>query len=237
MGQVPGEGSPLLLLIGNGRLSRHLQHYFQLLGGPPFRVWTRHLGTPVEEALEGCSHSLLLIRDDALLDFLHEHPRLQSTTVVHFSGALATELAWGAHPLMTFGTELYNLEDYQQIHFVVDHQAPGLEQLLPGLPNPYHRLDAGLKERYHAECVLSGNFTSLLWSHFFEVLEGKLGLPRRAALPYLRRVAANLESEFPALTGPLVRGDQGTIERNLRSLEGDPYQRVYSSFVEAYQRA
>lgn len=228
MGQVP-----TYLFIGNGRLSRHLQHYFDQLR-LNHRVWTRG-GPPLSQALQGVTHALLLISDDALLEFLHSHLELQNHTVVHFSGSLATPLAWGAHPLMTFSHTLYRPDEYREIHFVIDHQAPDFSTLLPGLPNPHHRLDSELKARYHAECVLSGNFTAMLWSHFFQVMEDKLGLPRQAALPYLRRVAANLQSEANPLTGPLVRGDQATVRRNLQALEGDPYQHVYTSFVQAYQ--
>lgn len=230
-----GQGPTRYLLIGNGRLSRHLQHYFGHLH-LDFQLWTRHDSRPLRDALQGCSHALLLIPDDALLDFVETHPELRGVTTVHFSGSLATPLAWGAHPLMTFSQALYPVSDYRDIHFVVDSEAPEFASLLPGLPNPHHRLPSSLKARYHAECVLSGNFTSMLWSHFFEVLEAKLGLPRTAALPYLRRVAANLESELSPLTGPLVRGDHATVNRNLQALEGDPYQGVYSSFVAAYPK-
>lgn len=228
MGQVP-----VYLLIGNGRVSRHLQHYFSQLQ-LPYRVWSRNGEAELSSLLDQSTHVLLCIPDDALLSFLEAHPALQEKTVVHFSGSFVTEMAWGAHPLMTFSHQLYRLEDYQSIPFVVDTPAPPFSELLPGLPNPHHRLDPELKARYHAECVLSGNFTSMLWSHFFQVLEKRLGLPRSAALPYLRRIAANLEAEENPLTGPLVRGDQLTVQRNLQALEGDPYQGVYSSFVQAY---
>jgi 2-dehydropantoate 2-reductase len=225
VGQVP----VLYLLIGNGRLSRHFQHYFRCLD-LPFRVWTRE--QPLD--LQGVTHTLLAIPDDAMAEFLQSHPEIHSTIVVHFSGSFVTSLAWGAHPLMTFSHQLYTLADYQAMHFVVDSPAPPFAELLPGLSNPHHRLDPELKARYHAECVLSGNFTSMLWSHFFHIMEQKLGLPRSAAVPYLRRIAANLEAEENPLTGPLVRGDRATVARNLQALEGDPYQGVYSSFVQAY---
>lgn len=227
MGQVPG-----LLLIGNGRVSRHFQHYLGLLG-IPFRLWTRHH----RPRLEGITTALVLLPDDSIVPFLQEHPELQSLTRVHFSGSLATDLAWGAHPLMTFSHRLYSLEQYRSIHFILDAGAPPFEELLPGLPNPHHRLEPQRKARYHAECVLSGNFTTMLWTHFFDSLEKQLGLPREAALPYLRQVVNNLQSEENPLTGPLVRGDRATVARNLQALEGDPYQGVYSSFVEAYARS
>lgn len=228
MGQVP----VVYLVIGDGRLSRHLQRYLAGLE-LPYRVWTRADG-PLP--LEGVTHTLLAIPDDALVDFVQAHPEVSRTTVVHFSGSVVTPLARSAHPLMTFTRQPYSMDEYRTIHFVIEADGPSFAELLPGLPNPHHRLDSALKARYHAECVLSGNFTSMLWAHFFQVLEHKLGLPRSAALPYLRRVAANLETEEQPLTGPLVRGDRATVQRNLEALEGDPYQAVYTSFVEAYAR-
>ena len=38
-----------------------------------------------------------------------------------------------------------------------------------------------------------------------------------------------------ALTGPLTRNDQETIERNIHSLDGDPLQDLYRAFVRFYQ--
>lgn len=223
MGQVP-----VYLFIGNGRLSRHLQFYFQKLH-LHHRVWTRNQPLDTKDV----THVLLAINDDSIVPFILEHPEIAHLKKFHFSGSLSTELAWGAHPLMTFTQDLYPEEVYREIHFVLDQDAP---EFLPGLPNPHHRLATDLKARYHAECVLSGNFTALLWSHFFQVMEKQLGLPREAALPYLKQVTSNLQGQNP-LTGPLVRKDQQTIDRNLKALEGDPYQNVYTSFVEAYQKS
>ena len=229
MGQVPVH----YLLIGNGRLSRHLQHYLELLD-LPYTLWTRCEQPPPPTP---CSHVLLAIPDDAIEVFLDQHPELAPLQRIHFSGSLHTSKAWGAHPLMTFGENLYPDANYADIPFVVDSDAPPFEHLLPGLPNPHHRLDPQLKARYHAECVLSGNFTALLWTHFFKTLEGQLGLPREAALPYLRQVLSNLQSDPNPLTGPLVRGDRRTLRRNLQALQGDPYHGVYRSFVTAHRKS
>lgn len=234
MGQGPlTTPEVVFLLIGRGRLARHLHHYLSSLN-LQVKQWHRQSPEPLETLLPGCSHVLLAIQDSAIETFVAQHPQLQNRTLVHFSGSLQTPLAWGCHPLMSFSQQLYSPQEYGEIHFIVDQGAPPFEQLLPGLPNPHHFMEPSLKARYHAECVLSGNFTSMLWSHFFEVLEARLGLPRSAALPYLRRIAANLESESSPLTGPLARGDRETVRRNLEALEGDPYQGVYSSFVSAF---
>jgi predicted short-subunit dehydrogenase-like oxidoreductase (DUF2520 family) len=228
VGQVPVR----YLLIGNGRLSLHLQHYFQLLD-LPYLLWTRESHPDPTD----CSHALLAIPDDCIEPFLDAHPELEAKIRVHFSGSLHSQRAWGAHPLMTFSHQLYDRASYFEIPFVVDSDAPDFSDLLPGLANPHYRLDPQRKARYHAECVLSGNFTALLWTHFFKTLESQLGLPKEAALPYLRQVLSNLQSDANPLTGPLVRGDRRTLRRNLRALQGDPYQGVYRSFVQAHRQS
>ena len=82
---------------------------------------------------------------------------------------------------------------------------------------------------------MSGNFTVLLWQKMFEDLGKKLGVPNAAAIPYLERIAANLKSNpQSALTGPLARGDQQTIRKNLDSSRAIVIEKIYQSFVEAY---
>jgi predicted short-subunit dehydrogenase-like oxidoreductase (DUF2520 family) len=82
---------------------------------------------------------------------------------------------------------------------------------------------------------MAGNLSTLLWLKLFDGLERRFGIPPSAAHPYLARVTANLLADpGRALTGPLARGDAGTIAAHLGALEGDPFHRVYHAFVEAY---
>ena len=61
----------------------------------------------------------------------------------------------------------------------------------------------------------------------------ELGLPADMLSPYLGQVVRNfVDTPDTALTGPLVRGDWQTIERNLQSLEGDSLQPLYRAFLE-----
>ncbi len=160
---------------------------------------------------------------------------LPAATKVHFSGSLVTKKAFGAHPLMTFGPDLYSLEKYLAIPFVVDAKAPPFRDLLPNLHNPNVRLSAQQKAKYHATCVLAGNFTALLWQKFFETLTKEFEFPAHFGDMYLKQQMENLLKDYKtALTGPLVRGDMDTVNANLKALQGDPYQGVYLSFVKAY---
>ena len=82
--------------------------------------------------------------------------------------------------------------------------------------------------------MLAGNFTYVLWTKLFSDFESRLGLPREAAIPYLRTIASNLSGgRADALTGPLTRGDSETVAANLAALQGDPFQDVYRAFVQA----
>lgn len=225
---------PEYLVIGHGRVARHFLHYFSLLDIPAAH-W--HRGMPAH-VLPDAPRTLLLISDRAIEQFCAEHLQGSKTVKIHFSGALVTDKAFGAHPLMTFGPQLYTLDKYRKIPFVVDAGAPRFEELLPGLPNPHVSLDAALKAKYHALCVLSGNFTTILWQKMFSALKTDLGLPPEIARMYLQQTAENLLADpGNALTGPLARGDSETVRRNLEALEGDPFHKVYQSFVEAYSNA
>ncbi len=231
-------------IIGCGRLAGHLACYLNSLS-LPFTCWGRR--TPdreslaeayvpdLERALNDATHVLVVISDDAIGEFLAANrPLFEGKVCVHCSGSLITSLAQGAHPLMTFTEELYPVESYRRIPFVVEKGKRTFEELLPGLPNPHYYLDPAEKPLYHALCVLSGNFTSLLWAKVFGDFEGKLRLPREVAYPYMERICLNLmNSRVNPVTGPLVRRDRGTVERNLEALGEDPYRNVYEGFLKA----
>ena len=198
--------------------------------------------------LENCTVILVAISDGAIEDFVRrfktEDAGRPTKKFIHFSGSLVTTEATGVHPLMTFSEGLYDLADYEAIHFVCDAGA-NFQTVFPRLPNRFHEIPTELKPLYHSFCVLSGNFTVLLWEKFFHELENKFGIPRIAAAPYLKRTYENLllgnkngvrdgVGEKSVLTGPLQRNDKNTVEKNLRALNDDAYGGVYRAFVEAY---
>ena len=232
MRQVPEFG-----IVGNGRVARHFRHYLQLLG-IPVSAWSRsEAGPSPPDALRSCRTVLLLIRDEAIAPLVGAWPDLRAKRLVHFSGSLVTPVAEAAHPLMTFGPDLYDLDAYRAIPFVLDAGGTPFAELLPGLPNPSYAIPAAQRPYYHALCVMAGNFSTVLWQKLFDELETRFDIPASAAHPYLARVAANLATDAGrALTGPLSRGDARTIAANLEALEGDPFQAVYSAFVRAHDQ-
>jgi len=221
------------LIIGSGRTARHFVHYFQLLG-LPFELWNRHeTQTQFQLSLKKATHVLLLISDSAIESFFREHLSQFPGKVVHFSGSLEIPGVHSAHPLMTFAQELYSLEDYQVIPFVSTSPL-AFQDLLPGLANPAFKIKPEQKAFYHALCVLSGNFTTLLWQKMNSGMKD-LGLPEGVHLPYMKQIFKNLEQNpSGALTGPLARKDLKTVLANDKSLTGDPIQNIYRAFVKTY---
>jgi len=234
-------------IVGGGRLARHFSEYFRLLEIPHTR-WTRDhrsafnsfaIPDPkrrLQAAVRDADRVLLLVSDSSILAVLRQYPFLREKQLIHCSGSLSIPGVAGAHPLMTFSGQLYALETYQRIPFVLE-AGYGLTQLFPALQNPHFVVDAKDKGRYHAMCVMAGNFTQLLWKGIADRFAQDLDLPAAILHPYLHQLAENfITSPHSALTGPLTRGDTKTIERNLKSLEGDPLQDLYTAFMRFYAR-
>lgn len=224
------------LIIGDGKMASHFCHYLTLLC-VPFLQWSRkNPHDLLESLLQSNTIVFVLISDSAINPFVNDHPCLQNHTLIHFSGALRLDGIHGTHPLMTFGKELYDLETYTKIPFILEDEEPDLSKLLPDLPNSFFKIPKNSKPYYHALCVLSGNFSCILWQKFFSELETRFNLPVTIGVPYLSQITKNLiQNPHAALTGPLSRDDKQTITENLKALDGDEFQSVYQTFVDLFQ--
>jgi hypothetical protein len=252
MGQVPAHaGSPAHhLLIGSGKLSRHFARYFSELG-LSFESWRtpRDLGTDLYRNFRA-THVWILVSDRAiasvaktlregLVEFGKAHlPNGDDPFFLHASGATIVPEVVGAHPLMTFGEVLYDLETYRRVPFVIENRFDGRSpaEVLGGLPNLAVYLDPEKRALYHSLVSVAGNFPALLWADVFSRFEGELGLSRNLLAPFLFRTLANvLASGDDALTGPLVRGDLPTIKNHREALAGTPLSPIYGAFEEFFK--
>ena len=237
MRQVPLPRESAYLLVGNGKLSRHLQFYLSKRG-LPFRVerFPRLLRPSDREGWAECNRVLLLVSDDALESVYGKlRPDFPEETVfIHCSGSRTIEGVFGAHPLMTFGESLYDAAFYAQIPFVFSSQeVKSFSELFPSLPNPAFSVRKDQRALYHAACVGAGNFPMLIWRDVFKLLEQDLSLPKEAMRPFLEQCLRNsLSAPGKNLTGPFVRGDVDTIARHQRALAGKPFLSLYNRFVD-----
>jgi predicted short-subunit dehydrogenase-like oxidoreductase (DUF2520 family) len=234
-------------IVGGGRLARHFSEYFRLLEIPHTR-WTRDRSSSfnsfdipdarqnLKETVSEADYVLLLVPDKAIKTVLKQYPFLHDKHLVHCSGSMSIPGVAGAHPLMTFADDLYGIDTYQRLPFIVE-TGSDFARLFPDLPNPYFVMNVEDKSRYHAMCVMAGNFSQVMWKAVSDRFEQQFGLPAETLHPYLKQVAENFVlAPESALTGPLTRNDQQTINRNLDSLADDPLQELYTAFVRFYQQ-
>lgn len=234
--------------VGDGRLSRHWRHYFSSLG-IHWKLWSRRLaraeGLGAAEALEDCDVILLAVADDAVEPVLEQlrAEGLGNRTFVHFCGGRSFDRAWGAHPLMSFGAALYEPGFYRDIPIFAEADSgrpdasAHFKTLFPQLPNPCFALRTEDKAYYHALCALAGGMTAVLWREFFAAMAARFDAPREALACYPRRIVENvLASADGALTGPVARGDTGTIRAHLTALDSTPLGPLYEAFIVAAGR-
>lgn len=226
--------SKIHLIIGNGQSAFHLAEYFKLLS-VNYRQWSRKTKSESEllELIETADVVFILIKDDAIIDFYSKHKVLKEKHCFHFSGALSSfGSCISIHPLMSFASRKpFDLDFYKSINFVTDHS---LGSVPFPLPNVVQKISPEDKKRYHALCVMSGNFTVLLWmlakKHFSEI-----GLAPQILDPYLKQIASQIihDSE-QALSGPLLRKDFRTISSHLSDIQGTELEPIYRGFLQSY---
>lgn len=225
-------------IIGDGRMASHFVRYLQL-SGIPYIQWSRsrNSGKDLREIPKDTRAVFILIKDDAIAGFIENNPWLKTMNPIHFSGSLYLEDIPSIHPLMTFSNEMYSLEKYQSIPFIHEKGKMSLQDILPELPNPSRAMEGGKKSLYHSLCVLSGNFSTMLWQKAFSDFRDKLELDPDLLIPYMDQTFENLKTNWTdALTGPLARKDVATIMRNMNALEGDLYKEVYRSFADTVMK-
>ena len=224
------------LVIGSGRWAQHLQKSLAL-AGVSYSNWARkqHSSDDLERELKRSSHVWLAISDQALQEWVQRLEKFPGL-ILHSSGALEIKGAHSVHPLGSFSFESYPNDFYQSFAFVTTSPL-SREELIGKLPNPFFQIPASQKILYHSLCVLAGNGSVLLWQKFFSEMQ-KLGLSKDVLGFYAERIFSNLRTNpETALTGPLVRNDQETLEKDLSALENDPYQNVLQSLIQAYQES
>jgi predicted short-subunit dehydrogenase-like oxidoreductase (DUF2520 family) len=175
--------------------------------------------------------------DDAIAQVASDIQWHRGQGVVHCSGADSLGIlepakrhgafVAGFHPLQTFASVAHAIENIPGSTFAIEAEEPLLsllKDMAHALGGNWVRLAAGDKVVYHAAAVIACNYlvtlvklSTDLW-HSFGV-----GTPEatQALLPLLRGTLNNIQNVgIPkCLTGPIARGDLGTVEKHIAALE------------------
>ena len=161
----------------------------------------------------------------------------QGQNVVHCSGADSTAVLEPArksgarvgtfHPLQTLTSHKSTVEDMAGTTFAIEAEEPLLtilKDMATALDGRWIVLKAGDKVIYHAAAVMACNYLVTLVKIAAD-LWATIGISpqeaRFALLPLLKGTIHNIETlGIPqCLTGPIARGDAGTIKKHLDKLE------------------
>lgn len=139
----------------------------------------------------------------------------------------AETLSW--HPLQTF-PDLHRPATLSGVWFATEGTSEGCRigfLMAEKLGGKAWKLAASQKALYHAAASVGSNFVVAL-AHVAQSMLAELGIKPDAAreilTPLLTATCQNLR-DFPpkkVLTGPIVRGDAGTIRQHLDALSGFP---------------
>ena len=207
--------------------------------GGPDRV---SVGT-LPDSLARSAVVLVTVRDSQIDDALREllaGPLPPDAVVVHASGSAepavlediraAGHAAGTFHPLVPLADPARAAEVLRGAFIGIDGDEPARaasRELAAKLGAQTLDIPPGEKARYHAAAVIVSNFPAVLLRMGEDVLV-EAGIPleqaRTAARALLSTASANLAGGDTArsLTGPIVRGDVGTVQRHLAALASNP---------------
>jgi len=173
---------------------------------------------------------------EAVQSIMDNARRIGRGVVLHTSGAVSSaalaalresNFAVGScHPLQTFESPLRALTVIRQSHFCIEGDAQAARAartFVRRIGARSFEIPTTMKSLYHAAAVMASGGVTALLSTSLEALQ-HCGLSeaqaRHVLLPLTEATVANVRAVGPqrALTGPVRRGDVGTVQRNLEAL-------------------
>ena len=195
---------------------------------------------------------LITTPDDKIKDavelILSNASEVGRAVALHTSGALASDalsplVARGfsvgsCHPLQTFESPARAISRAQSSYFCIEGEAAAVRaarKLVRRIGARHFEIPTGMKSLYHAAAVMASGGVVSLVSISLEMLT-RCGLSeaesKKVLLPLVEGTIANVRAVGPAgaLTGPVRRGDAGTVRRNMEALAS-----VHSDWLEIYR--
>lgn len=175
--------------------------------------------------------------DDAIARVAAQIKWYSGQSVVHCSGADSLDVlnsatkagarAGGFHPLQTFASITYAVENIPGSTFAVEAEEPllsTLKEMAIALNGQWIELKPGDKVIYHTAAVFACNYLVALVklaTDLWQIFGISTPEATQALLPLLRGTINNLDNVgLPnCLTGPIARGDLGTIKKHLTALD------------------
>lgn len=192
----------------------------------------------LEEITSSCGMILFTVPDGAIAEAWEQaKPFVSGKIVGHCSGLYSSKIfsdigerksyAYSIHPLFAVSSKEDSWKELSDVLFTLEGDAAyihGIEEMLQSMGNRTKIISSENKIKYHAAASLSSNFVTALFSMSQELLvECGFG-EQEAAEELYPLMRGNLEHILKqgcvsSLTGPIERGDVGTVEKHLEVLD------------------
>ena len=195
----------------------------------------------MQEVADNCQLVFITVPDDIISNVADSINWYNGQFVVHCSGIHPKEILQnplnqgaipgGFHPLQTFTRSKIDSPVFKGITIGID--APSLlyqhlESIAYSLGGSPFSITGKDRTLYHASATIACallvvliHLAADLWNQFQDPLDSETDDGLHALIPLIKSTLNNLEVSGPvgALTGPLVRGDIGTITGHIKALE------------------
>lgn len=164
-------------------------------------------------------------------------PLRATTLLMHCSGlhpasvlkqsANAAHPILAMHPLQTFASGEQGKKSLAGCYFSLQGDNSAMEQgqkIVTDLGGQSFTIDGAYKAQYHAAACMASNFVTTIIDSAGEVLKQcnpQQEIPLTVLGPLIRTAVENSLSlgTEAALTGPIVRGDEGTVKKHIEQLQ------------------
>ena len=189
-----------------------------------------------QEVVDTAELVFITTPDDAIAPVVFQIQWHPGQSVVHCSGADSTDILKPAkksgaqvgvfHPLQTFASVKQAIENIPGSTFALEAEEPllnTLKDMAAALDGNWVELKESDKVVYHAAAVIACNYLVTLVKLATDLWQTFAIPPQQATqalLPLLRGTINNIDTVgIPqSLTGPIARGDTGTIKKHLIAL-------------------
>lgn len=193
----------------------------------------------MKECVQESDILCLTVPDDAIEEVWREvrSYKLSDKTICHFSGLLTSKVfvnlrlkgAYGAsiHPMFAFNDKEHAFEELEGVGFTVEGDANAVQVLrgmLEQTGNPVMQMEPEQKAKYHAAASMLSNHVAAVLACGYELLEAA-GFDEAQARTFSKALVMGNVSHIvadgavSALTGPIERGDVGTVQKHLQVLD------------------
>jgi predicted short-subunit dehydrogenase-like oxidoreductase (DUF2520 family) len=200
------------------------------------RVKSARVMSGIQEVADSANIIFITTPDAAIAGVSCQAKWHEDTALIHCSGADSANILeparksgaiiGGFHPLQTFAGVDQAIENIPGSTFAIEAEDPllsTLKTMATKLGGHWIKLKAEDKAAYHAAAVFASNYmvtlvkmAADLWQSFNIPTDQAI----RALVPLMRGTLHNIETlGIPqCLTGPIARGDKGTVDKHLKTL-------------------